>query len=420
MNPQDSFATFVAFDWADQRHAGARQIGDGAVETFELEQTPEALDAWANRLRTQVEGPVAVALEQSKGALVHALLKYDFLVLYPVNPKQLASFRETLTPSGAKDDPSDARLLLDLLMTHRDCLRPWRPDDPATRLVHQLVEDRRALVDRRTRLVNALKARLKQYFPVALDLVSDLASPLACEFLLRWSSLTELQQAEPQEITDFYQRQHCFRPALIEQRLEKIAQAVPLVTDEAILESGRLCVRSLAAELGALVEPLVDYDRRLAQLLAEHPDGEVFASFPGAGPALAPRMIAAFGTDRKRLPTAAAMQSYSGIAPVTKKSGKQCQIRRRWACNKFLRQTFHEFACHSIRHSAWARAYYDMMIERGLNRPAAYRALAYKWIRILHRCWKTRTKYDEARYFQSLRDRQSPLLKYMATQPTTE
>ncbi|MEA5549352.1 transposase, partial [Limnoraphis robusta CCNP1324] len=344
-------------------------------------------------------------------ALVYALLKYEFLVLYPVNPKQLARFRETLTPSGAKDDPSDARLLLKLLETHRDCLRPWLPEDPKTRLIRQLVEDRRALVDRRTRLVNTLKSRLKQYYPLALQLHSDLASPVACALLLRCSSLEELQQADPQEITDFYQQQHCFRPVLIAQRLERIAHAAPLVTDPAILHSGRLCVRSLAAELASRFEPLAEYDRQLAALTESHPDGKLFRSFPGAGPALAPRLLAAFGADRERIASAEQMQSFSGIAPVTVKSGKQHRVQRRWACNKFLLQTFHEFACHSIRFSAWAQAYYDMMIARGKKRPAAIRALAFKWIRILFRCWKSGKPYDEASYFQSLYKRQSPLLK---------
>jgi len=31
----------------------------------------------------------------------------------------------------------------------------------------------------------------------------------------------------------------------------------------------------------------------------------------------------------------------------------------RWACPKFLRQSFHEWAGHSIAHSQWARSYYQ-------------------------------------------------------------
>ena len=90
------------------------------------------------------------------------------------------------------------------------------------------------------------------------------------------------------------------------------------------------------------------------------------------------------------------------------------KVRRRWACNKFLRQTFHEFALHSIRQSAWAKAYYNMMCkQRGLKHHAAVRALAFKWIRILYRCWKTRTPYNEDRYYAQLYKKQSPLLKFL-------
>ena len=385
---KETFAALAAFDWADRKHAGALQFPGGEVEAFELDQTPAAIDAWALALRERFGGrPIAVALEQSKGALLYALLKYDFLVLYPVNPKQLARFREAMVPSGAKDDPSDARLLLELLATHRDRLRPWRPDDATTRLIRQLAEDRRALVDRRTRLVNGLKSRLKEYFPLALEVLGELDSELACQLLLRWGSLEELQQEDPQAVAAFYAQQHCFRPKLIQERLQKIAQATPLVTDPAIIESGRMCIRGLATELLSLMEPLRQYDRRLAELMRQHPDGGLFDSFPGAGPALAPRLVAAFGADRDRLASADQMQALSGIAPVAIKSGKtQHQVRRRWACNKFLRQTFHEFAWHSVRHSPWAKAYYDMMRHRGLKRPAAIRALAFKWIRILYHC----------------------------------
>lgn len=420
---QEDFAAFVAFDWADQKHAGAVCPVGGEVETFELEQSPQPIDDWATALRKRFGGrPVAVCLEQAKGALIYALMKYDFLVLYPINPKQLKRFRDAMSPSGAKDDPGDAAILLELLIKHRDRLHAWRPDDPATRLIGQLAEDRRSLVGGRTRLVNALQSRLKQYFPLALEVLSDLGTELACGFLLRWSSLEQLQQEAPEKIADFYRLMHCHHPRLISERLEKIAQATPLVTDSAIVTSGQTLVRALAAQLLALIEPLKQYDRQLAELMRQHPDAAVFASLPGAGDALAPRLLAAFGTDRERLNSSDDMQCLSGIAPVTVQSGKTRHVHRRWACNKFLRQTFHEFASHSLAKSAWAKAYYDMLREdRGLKHHAAVRALAFKWIRILYRCWKTSRLYDEAQYFQSLYQRQSPLLKFMGShaQPET-
>ena len=411
-------AAFVALDWGDEKHAGMLSEGGQAGEPFELDQTPEAIDLWVAGLRKRFSGAsIAVGLEQSKGALIYALLKYDLFVLYPVNPKQLARFREALQPSGAKDDPTDAALLLELLIKHREHLRPWRPDDPTTRLIGQFAEDRRRLVEDRTRLTNALKSRLKQYFPLALEVLGELDTSLACQFLLRWGSLEELQQEDPQAIAAFYRLWKCRHPQLIDERLEKIATATPLVTDPAILQSGRMMVQSLATQLLSLIEPIANYDRQLAKLMDEHADAEIFRSFPGAGPALAPRLLAAFGTDRERLESAGQVQAYCGIAPVVVRSGRTCQVRRRWACNKFLRQTFHEFAGLSLRKSAWAKAYYDQMRARGVKHQAAVRSLAFKWIRILFRCWQTHTLYNEVHYFQQLYRKQSPLLKFMACHP---
>lgn len=410
------FAAFVGFDWADQKHAGALSPDGGRIEIFELHQTPEAMDQWATKLRQRFGGqPIAVCLEQAKGALIYALMKYDFFVLYPVNPKQSKRFREAMAPSGAKSDPADARWILDLLLKHRDRLHAWQPDDETTRLMGMLGEDRRHLIGGRTRLICALKSRLKQYFPLALDVLGELGSELACRFLLRWSCLEDLQQEDPQEVAEFYRDQHCNHPKLIAERLERIARATPLTTDRAIVQSGRMLVRSLAEQLLALIDPLKQYDCKLAELMAQHPDAGIFESFPGAGHALAPRLLAAFGTDRERLQDADEMQRISGIAPVTIRSGKMIRVQRRWACNKFLRQTFHEYAQHSLAKSAWAKAYYDMMCAKGLKHHAAVRALAFKWIRILHRCWKDRTLYNEAAYFQQLYKRGSPILQFMAT-----
>src|SRR5438445_1016256 len=150
---------------------------------------------------------------------------------------------------------------------------------------------------------------------------------------------------------------------------------------------------------------------RSLHVFAHHPDQALFDSFPGAGPVCAPRLSAAFGTDRSRWQSATEVQSHSGIAPVTERSGKALWVHHRLACPKFVKQTFHEFADQSIRFSQWARAYYDQQRGRGNDHHAALRALAYKWIRILFRCWKDRKPYDEATYIEALRRHASPLIK---------
>jgi transposase len=107
-------------------------------------------------------------------------------------------------------------------------------------------------------------------------------------------------------------------------------------------------------------------------------------------------LLAAFGADRDRFQTALEVQEFSGIAPVTERSGKAIWVHRRLACPKFLLQTFHEFANCAWRFCAWSKLYYQQQRGRGKDHHAAVRALAYKWIRIMFRCWKDRTPYVDS------------------------
>ena len=132
---------------------------------------------------------------------------------------------------------------------------------------------------------------------------------------------------------------------------------------------------------------------------------------PGAGEAMAPRLLTAFGSDRARFANAEALSTFSGIAPVTKSSGKSLSHHLRYACAKFLRQSFHEFAAASIPHCAWAKAFYESQRARNKGHHTAVRALAYKWIRILYACWKSQIPYNESLYLQSLKNRLAPIAK---------
>ena len=145
-----------------------------------------------------------------------------------------------------------------------------------------------------------------------------------------------------------------------------------------------------------------------------HPDFFIFQSLPGAGAALAPPLLAALGSQRDRYASAEEVQKYSGIAPVTERSGEKKWVHFRWACPKFLRQSFHEWAGHSTAQSVWARAYYQQQRQRGKDHHAAVRALAFKWIRIVFRCWQERAAYDENRYLAALAKRGSPLTSVVA------
>ena len=163
-------AAYIGLGWADRTHAVCLEsVDESILDQFELEQKPEAIHAWVGQLREQFGGrPVGIAIEQTKGALIHALMNYEFIVLYPINPKALARYRAALAVSGAKDDPSDARLLKDFFRKHEAWLDPWIPDDIQTRTIRILSEQRRTAVEDRVRLQHRVQAILKAYFPQAL------------------------------------------------------------------------------------------------------------------------------------------------------------------------------------------------------------------------------------------------------------
>jgi len=123
------------------------------------------------------------------------------------------------------------------------------------------------------------------------------------------------------------------------------------------------------------------------------------------------------GSDRDRWQSADEVACLAGVAPVMERSGQSCWVRWRYFCPKFLRQTFHEYAGESIKHSFWAKAYYEQQRSRGKSHHAAVRSLAFKWVRIIFRCWQTRTAYDEVKYLESLRRKGSTLLAYAANNP---
>ena len=265
------------------------------------------------------------------------------------------------------------------------------------------------MVNETTRQSQRLRACLKLYFPQILQWFKDVDAPLVCALLQRWPSLDELRHCHPGTLRKFFHDQNCRSEHLIDERIQAIYAATPATRDPAILQAGALIARQLVALLEVLHGNIAELDGKIANQFSQHEDRFLYASLPGAGPALEPRLLVAMGTDRDRYQTAAEVQSYSGIAPVTESSGKTRWVHYRFACPKFLRQTFHEFANHSIGRSAWARAYYERQRESGMSHHAAVRCLAFKWIRIVFRCWKDRKPYDEQTYLRSLQRRASPL-----------
>jgi transposase len=406
------FTTIIGMDWADKKHDVCVQATETRQrKSYQIQHKADKIDEWARSLYRRYGGPIAVALELSKGPIVSALQKYDFFVIFPIDPTTLANYRKAFTPSGAKDDPTDAELALDLLLCHPDRFQALKPQSVEMRTLMTLVEQRRRLMNDRVRLTNRLRNALKQYYPQALEWFDRIDTLLFCDFIKRWPSLAQARRARKAALEKFFHEHNMNRKALLGRRVTAIKSAMPLTTDEAVIVPYRLQALTLVAQLEVALESIRSYDEEIAGLAPQHPDYGLFNTLPGAGPSLAPRLLVAFGEQRERFTSAADVQKYGGIAPVTQRSGQTTWIHWRWQCPTFLRQTFVEWAAQTINKSYWAGLYYYQQRAKGCSHQSAVRALAFKWIRILYRCWVTRTPYDEAKYLKALQERGSPLLK---------
>jgi transposase len=411
---ENSFAALIGLDWGDSQHALAiLDCNSGKTESSTREHSAENVHAWLKELEQRFGSkPVAIALETSKGPLIHMFLEVPWLTVFPVHPATSARLRRAFSPSGAKDDLPDAHVLLDLLSHHRSKLRPLFSDDAQTRRLGGLCELRRKSVDQRTYFTNQLSSTLKDYFPQALALFGEkLYSPMALEFLKRWPDLISLKACRESTLKAFYYKHNVRSSEAVEKRLELIGQAKVLTTDEAIILAATRQVARLIRLLAEIQKHIAEDEKLIREAFKQHPDAELFRDLPGAGAVLAPRLLVAFGTDRTRYDSAAELQRYSGVAPVKEKSGSRLWVHWRWNASRFLRQTFVEWACQAARFCPWSKAYYEQQKKKGKNHWAIMRSLAFIWIRILWKCWKTRTPYSQSRYLEALSKRQSSLLQ---------
>jgi len=405
------FSVYVGIDWANDKHDVCIQQANSDTRKFKIiKHSANSINDWIISLHKQYKGQIAVAVELSKGPIVYALQKYKFVTIHPVNPSMLAQYRKAFSPSGAKDDPTDAELALDLMLNYPKKIKALNMESEPVRKLTYLVEQRRRLVEDRRRFSNRLINTLKQYYPHLLDWFSHRGSGMFCDFITRWPNLQKLKRARANTLRKFFHAYPGRTASCTEQRLILINQAEPLTLDNAVIESHQLLAVALANQMLVVVEAIKIFDKEIRMLFETLPDAELYKSLPGTGPCLAPRLLVAMGENRNRFTSASEIQMYAGIAPVTERSGQKCWVHWRYQCSKFNRQSFIEWAAKSVHQSYWAGLYYRQQRSKGNTHQSSVRSLAFKWIRILYRCWKVKKPYDESKYLKVLRDRNSPLL----------
>jgi transposase len=411
-------ALFIGIDWADKKHDVHVITAGGRQHAEVLPHRTEAIHQWVAEMQKLASGgTIAIIIEQSRGPLIHALMHRENIVLYPINPKQFARYRESFSAGNGKSDPTDAKYLARLLRERIAILRPWVPDDKQTHLLDRLCHQRRLVVEQQTKLRQQLTSTLKQYFPLVLELFGKSHQlDLLLAVIMRWSDPRALCRADRTLINRVLKEHGVRSEGAREEICRQIRTASLLTNNTALIEPLSMMAKLLSQQIDLVSKTIKKFEERIEKTFASHPDEHLFSSLRGAGAALAPRLLCAFGSQRDRWANADELAAFSGVAPLTRQSGKQRIVQRRFACPKYLRQTFHEFADAARRWCPWSRARYEMLRDRGMKHHAALRKLARSWIRILYRVWQTRQPFDCEAYLQSLRRRLPEIVPYLEKQ----
>ena len=383
---------YAGFDWAKDHHDVVVVDARGKiVKELTFEHNAEGWAKWKELTATYPH--LAVAIETNQGAAIEQLLQSGVAV-YPVNPKSAERYRDRKAPSGAKTDRLDAWSLGDALRVDGHGWRYLRPLDPLIQELRLVCRDEVELIDKRTELVNQLRAALHEYYPAALEAFADWTVAVSWSFVQQFSTPELLQKAGRRKWEKFLHVHRLYRPELNEKRLEIFSKAHLLCGSPAVTRAKSRLALTLVKLLQALEKQLQEYREEIRRLFNEHPDHDLFGSLPGAGDKLAPRLLSEMGSDRSLFKDAQALQCYVGTAPVTHESGQIHVVYTRFMCNKVFRHAVHLWADLSRKFCVWAQIYYQQLRSRGKSHATALRCLGQRWLKILWKMWQTKTCYD--------------------------
>jgi transposase len=383
---EETIRWFAGIDWGSAKHQACLLDGAGkVVGERAFAHGGAGLAALCDWLVSMAGDPgsVAVALEVPHGPVVDALLDRGFAV-YAINPKQLERLRDRISVAGAKDDRRDARVAAAGLRTDRHLFRRVLAGDPSVVELREWSRLAEELQHERVRLGNRVRQQLWRYYPQLLELSDDVTAEWV---LALWSMApTPAKAARLREaMLARLLRQHRIRKLDAQAALGILRQ--PAITVGAgVTEAAVLHLRSFVARLRLANQELHQAARKLDELctaLSETDpaaqdsgpgDATILRSLPGVGPVtLATLLTEAAGPLARR--DYAALRTLSGVAPVTKRSGKSCIVVMRYAAQVRLRNAVFHWARVAVLNDRRCRGRYEALRARGHSYGRALRGV---------------------------------------------
>jgi transposase len=377
---------FVGIDWADQKHdilvltEDGRQISHSIIE-----------DNWQGfqKLETLLLslGDVCLNIERPNGLLVDWLVAHDWPVYF--TPPQIVAHNR---PRRSKSDVYDAFILANLLRSNNDECRLLTLQSAAVEDLKQVVRAYDHLQQEQRRLSNRLRAALKQYYPVVLDMFRHPDQLLTLSFLEQFPDPEAARAASLEQLIAFFVEKRYRYKERVLAHYEKLQRYAP----PARVSAGHITyIQSLIPIMRPIRQQMTVLKRQIDTQFKQHPDAEWWLGFPGLHTLNGARLLVYIGDNRDRFPTADRLRAVAGTVPITRSSGKRVSVYFRKECSHPLRKAITDMARNSTKRSGWAKSYYDGQLARGHKKARAQRALANRWVGIIWKLWQTGEQYDE-------------------------
>jgi hypothetical protein len=398
---------FVGDDWAEGHHD--IEVQDEEGRRLARARVPEGIaglsrlhELIAEHLTDDDVDPetgfvaqnVMIGIETDRGTWISALVAAGYQV-FPLNPVQVARYRERHGSSGAKSDRGDAHVLAEIVRLDRAHHRPIAGDSPEVEGLKLVARSHQAFIWDRTRHLLRLRSALREFFPAAIEAFPELTAPEALELLERAPDPARASRLSRSKITAALTRAHRRDPEARAEAIQVVLRAPALRQPPPIEAAYAVIVASAVRLIAQLNTQIGELQAVVAEGFGRHPDADIVTSQPGLGPVLGARVLAEFGDDHARYVDAKARKNYAGTSPITRASGTRRTVLARYARNRHLADATHQWAFCALTASPGARAYYDAIRARGVSHHAALRQLGNRLVGILHGCLKTRTHYDE-------------------------
>ena len=402
----------VGIDWSPSKHDVCVLRDDGKVlgeRVFNNDVDGlNELIAWILKIAGQDPGECPVSIETTQGPLVELLLEREFPV-YSLNPKQLDRFRDRFSASGAKDDRRDALVLADSLRTDRRAFRRLSVEEPSAIELREASRLGEVLTVQKVGIENRLRECLQRFYPQALELSKDLDRLWFLAILAKAPSPELARKLRPATIKRLLKNSRMKR--LTPREISKILRGPGFKVSEGTTKGLERRVRALVAQLQLTIQQRSENESLLGELLEQHDapsaneesepeksgeqrDVAILLSLPGVGRIVAATLLAE-APELIRTRDYRALRLHSGVAPVTRRSGKRRpQVQMRYACNRRLRDALYHWTRIAAQRDPIWKARYQALRSRGHSHGRACRGLGDRLLKIACAMLRDQTPYE--------------------------